>query len=62
MKDWIKQLACALDHLHSNNFIHRDLKPENVFFARDSQFKKLKIGDFGLTTRAIEGLKDWKQR
>ncbi|ULU08349.1 hypothetical protein L3Y34_019488 [Caenorhabditis briggsae] len=58
MSDWIKQLARALDHLHKNNFIHRDLKPANVFFPRGADFKKLKIGDFGLATRAIVNLEE----
>ncbi|EGT49514.1 hypothetical protein CAEBREN_08699 [Caenorhabditis brenneri] len=58
LKDWMLQLAGALDHLHRNNFIHRDLKPANVFFQRKTGFRKLKIGDFGLATRAIAVLKD----
>ncbi|KAF1767203.1 hypothetical protein GCK72_007162 [Caenorhabditis remanei] len=60
IKDWIKQLACALDHLHQKGFIHRDLKPANVFFAIGMDLKKLKIGDFGLAVRAMQngGLKN----
>uniref|UniRef100_A0A1I7U552 Protein kinase domain-containing protein n=1 Tax=Caenorhabditis tropicalis TaxID=1561998 RepID=A0A1I7U552_9PELO len=53
IKDWIRQLTRALDHLHRNDFIHRDLKPANVFFQRETHFRKLKVGDFGLATRAI---------
>lgn len=27
--------------------MHRDLKPENIFFTSDSNFRKVKLGDFG---------------
>ncbi|CAB3401130.1 unnamed protein product [Caenorhabditis bovis] len=52
MKNWIKQLAEALEYLHDKGFIHRDLKPGNIFFSSDSKPEKkiLKIGDLGLAT------------
>jgi len=38
------EIALALGHLHSFDFMYRDLKPENVMLALDGH---LKLGDFG---------------
>lgn len=50
----IFEIACGLEHIHSNDIIHRDLKPLNIFLDNDYH---VKIGDFGLsrqTTRTNE--------
>lgn len=41
----VKQLASALDFIHSNNFIHRDLKPENVMIDKNCNVFLI---DFGI--------------
>ena len=42
---WYKQLASAVEYIHSQDIVHRDLKPDNVFIDNDSN---LKIGEVGL--------------
>ncbi|MEM9411146.1 MAG: serine/threonine-protein kinase, partial [Planctomycetota bacterium] len=42
----IGQLAEAVQFIHKSGFIHRDICPRNIFV--DSQFKSLKLFDFGL--------------
>jgi len=41
----VKQIATALDYIHSNGFFHRDIKPENILISGKTTAK---IGDFGL--------------
>ena len=45
------QVVAAVAHLHRHEFVHRDLKPENILISKDM---KVKIGDFGLCTHAID--------
>lgn len=47
------QLVCALEYLHSNNFIHRDVKPENIMINREGV---VKLSDFSITTRKRESM------
>lgn len=49
-KNIIKQVASALDFMHSKNLVHRDIKPENVLVF-DSEFNKVKLMDFGMTRK-----------
>ncbi len=46
--DIIRQLAEAVQFMHSNNIVHRDLKPENLLL-RDPQTFIVKVADFGLS-------------
>ncbi len=55
--DWGRQLAEALDYLHSKGIIHRDLKPENVLVASSGS---LKVMDFGTALMAGARRLTWK--
>lgn len=45
-----KQLATALDHLHTRNLVHRDVKLDNILIFK-SDFSRIKLCDFGETRR-----------
>src|SRR5438105_8561291 len=42
---YVKQVAAALQHAHSNNLIHRDVKPENMLIVRNDE---VLLSDFGI--------------
>lgn len=44
-----KQLASALQWIHSKGVTHRDLKPENILLTSNSIDADLKVADFGLS-------------
>lgn len=48
-----RQLASALDFMHSRDLVHRDLRLDNILVFR-SDFSRVKICDFGETRRAGE--------
>lgn len=50
----VKQIACALTHLHKNNVVHRDLKPENLLLTSKHEDYDIKIIDFGLAKQSTE--------
>lgn len=42
--DYIKQVACGIDHAHKNKIVHRDLRPSNIMISGEGT---VKITDFG---------------
>ncbi|XP_076272316.1 serine/threonine-protein kinase meng-po-like isoform X1 [Rhynchophorus ferrugineus] len=45
-----KQLASALEHMHSRDLVHRDVKLDNILVFK-SDFSRIKLCDFGETRR-----------
>jgi serine/threonine protein kinase len=53
------QILEGLKHMHENDFAHRDLKPSNILVRRTKSKDEdwwVKIGDFGISKRAEEGM------
>jgi len=48
-----RQLALALQYIHSKNVTHRDLKPENILLYDNTPESDLKVADFGLSKLAV---------
>ncbi len=44
----VREVAGALEYVHSKRYVHRDIKPGNVLLRRDSH---LKLADFGLAQK-----------
>ena len=51
-RQYLVQMALAIEHCHGLNVYHRDLKPENILL---SQQDKVKIADFGAERSAGRG-------
>ncbi|XP_044735155.1 serine/threonine-protein kinase meng-po [Chrysoperla carnea] len=49
-KEIARQLASALDFMHTKELVHRDLKLENVLVF-DAELSKVKLCDFGVTRK-----------
>ncbi|XP_043641580.1 serine/threonine-protein kinase meng-po isoform X2 [Drosophila teissieri] len=56
-----KQLASAIDYMHSKDIVHRDIKLDNVLIYR-SDFQRIKLCDFGEsfpTGSTVERRNEW---
>jgi len=51
-KIFFRQIVAAVAYCHGLGFAHRDLKPENILLASE---KTLKMVDFGLCVRPVQG-------
>ncbi len=51
--NYVKQVARALDHLHSRGIVHRDIKPSNLLLTKDGV---VKLTDLGLARAVDESL------
>ena len=45
LKDWLLEIAKALDFIHDRKYIHRNVKPANILFDR---YGHAFLGDFGI--------------
>lgn len=52
----VAQILKGLNFMHENGFAHRDLKPANMLVVCKGPEWWVKIADFGISKRAIEGL------
>ncbi|KAM5348861.1 hypothetical protein ACJ41O_008684 [Fusarium nematophilum] len=50
------QVREGLSYMHENGFVHRDLKPANVMVVSPSPEWFVKITDFGISKRRIQGV------
>ncbi|KAH9811905.1 kinase-like domain-containing protein [Melampsora americana] len=49
---YVKQIAEALQHIHSKNIIHRDIKSQNILLTDNDS---IKLCDFGLAVKTSSG-------
>ncbi len=57
LRDWLLEIAKAIDFLHSQNHIHRDVKPANILFDRHGNAF---LGDFGIIKAIATEEADWQ--
>lgn len=49
-KSVVRQIASALEFMHSKQLVHRDIKPENIL-VMSADFSRVKLMDFGMTRK-----------
>jgi serine/threonine-protein kinase len=57
LRDWLLDIARALDFVHSQGHIHRDVKPANILFERHGNAF---LGDFGIIKTLTSDSSDWQ--
>jgi ABC-type glycerol-3-phosphate transport system substrate-binding protein len=57
LREWLLEIAKALDFIHSQHYIHRDVKPANILFDRHGNAF---LGDFGIIKALTSETADWK--
>jgi serine/threonine protein kinase/formylglycine-generating enzyme required for sulfatase activity/Flp pilus assembly protein TadD len=50
LKDWLPNIAKALDFVHAQGYLHRDVKPPNILF---DPYGNAFLSDFGITKFAV---------
>ena len=58
LKDWLLEIARALDFIHARQHIHRDVKPANILFDR---YGHAFLGDFGIIKALTAEQADWQE-
>ncbi len=57
LRDWLPDIARALDFIHSQDHVHRDVKPANILFDRHGNAF---LGDFGIIKALTSEATDWR--
>lgn len=50
-RNYVKQILSGLSYCHQNRIVHRDIKPENLLFDSSGSNPRIKIIDFGVSTK-----------
>ena len=49
IREYVRQIASALQYAHDQNITHRDIKPENILLTQDG---RVQVADFGISIMA----------
>jgi hypothetical protein len=57
LRDWLLEIAKAIDFVHAEHHVHRDIKPANILFDRHGNPF---LGDFGIIKAITNEDADWQ--